>query len=177
MSEENPYQSGRMDALNDDVITTRLANSLKVSQIIAGALVMGVVFFLAIVLVIIRGDLAGLPNAGILTTIATGFGVLMIVNHMILPSIVVRQMIGKAMEQTTSSDARIDRLGDAFRTQLIISIALLEGAAMFSLVTLIVEKNVAAMGMSILLIILMIVRFPTQTKLLWWVQDKLSQAN
>jgi len=86
-------------------------------------------------------------------------------------------MIGKAIQEVSTRDAQIDRLGDVFRTRLIITIALLEGAAMFSLVTLIVEKNVAAIGMAILLTLLMIARFPTQTKLLWWVQDKLSQAN
>lgn len=177
MSESNPYETGRMDAPGDDLIISRLANTLKVSQIISAALVMGVLVFLAIVLVIIRGDVQGLPKAGLLTIIATGFGTLMIVNHMILPAIVVRPMIGKAMQEASTSDTRIDRLGDVFRTQLIITIALLEGAAMFSLVTLIVEKNVAAIGTAIMLILLMIARFPTQTKLLWWVQDKLSQAN
>ena len=138
---------------------------------------MGVLVFLVIVLVIIRGDVRGIPNAGHLTILATGFGALMIFNHIILPTIVVRPMIGKVIQEASSSDARIDRLGDLFRTQLIITIALLEGAAMFCLVTLIVEKNLAALGMAILLTLLMIARFPTQTKLLWWVQDKLSQAN
>ena len=177
MSESNPYETGRMDAPNDDVIIARLANTLKVSQIISAALVMGILVFLTIVLVIIRGDVQGLQKAGLLTIIATGFGALMIVNHMILPTIVVRTMIGKAIQEVSTRDAQIDRLGDVFRTRLIITIALLEGAAMFSLVTLIVEKNVAAIGMAILLTLLMIARFPTQTKLLWWVQDKLSQAN
>jgi len=87
MSESNPYETGRMDTPNDDVIIARLANTLKVSQIISAALVMGVLVFLTIVLVIIRGDVQGLQKAGLLTIIATGFGALMIVNHMILPTI------------------------------------------------------------------------------------------
>jgi hypothetical protein len=173
MSDNNPYSSGRMDAVDDAVMATRLSSSLKVTQLVSAALIMGVLMFLGVVLVIIRGDVKGPQDAGLLTKIAGGFAALMVVNHWFLPGLVVQAMVTAISRETLTPEVRLDRLGNAFRTQLIIAIALLEGAAMFSLITVIVEKNVISLGVAVFLVILMLIRFPTQTRFTWWVQERL----
>lgn len=177
MSNQNPYASGRMDAVNDEQIMTQLAGDLKRTQIVAGALVMGVLVFMGVVLVLIQGNVQGADKAGMLTWISGGFAGLMIMNHLLVPGIVVRQMVVAMQRESLTPEARIDRLGGMFRTQLIITLALLEGAAMFCLVTVIVEKNVVSLGMAVLLIILMAVRFPGPSRLAWWVQERLSETS
>ena len=134
MSDNNPYASGRMDVAGDETISSRLGGSLRVTQLVSVALMLGVLVFLGAALVIIRGDLKGPQAPGILTIIASGFAALMVVNHWFLPRIVVQQMIAAISRETLTPEVRLDRLGNVFRTQLIISLALLEGAAMFSLI-------------------------------------------
>lgn len=173
MSDNNPYSSGRMDAADDALIATRLSSSLKVTQLVSAALIMGVLMFMGVALVIIRGDIRGPQDAGLLTKIAGGFAVLMIVNHWFLPGLVVKAMVAAISRENLTPEVRLDRLGNAFRTQLIIAIALLDGAAMFSLISVIVEKNVISLGVALFLIVLMVIRFPTQTRFTWWVQERL----
>jgi hypothetical protein len=172
MSENNPYSSGRMDAMGDDAVSAQLGGSLKVTQMVSAALMMGVLVLMGVALVIIQGGVKGPRDAGMLTMIAGGFAALMIVNHWFLPGIVVQQMIAAISRETLTPDVRLDRLANVFRVQLIITLALLEGAAIFNLIILIIEKNVVSLGAAIILLILMLVRFPTQTRLTWWVQER-----
>jgi hypothetical protein len=56
---------------------------------------------------------------------------------------------------------------------LIVTLALLEGAAFFNLISVMIEHHVISLIAAIALLGLMAVRFPSRTKVSWWVQDRL----
>jgi hypothetical protein len=151
---------------------------LRVMQIIAGALMMGVLMFLGVVLVITKGDVLRQENPGIVTMIAAGFAVLMIVNHLVIPGLITKAQLNQFKSQDSdeqnSEQKRASLLG-IYRMQLIITLALLEGAAFFNLVSVLIEHHVISLTAAVVLLGLMAVRFPTRTKVSWWVQDRVRE--
>jgi hypothetical protein len=176
---ENPYSVGEQPTFND----TRhqgpdLDGDVRGMQIIAVALMAGVLLFFGIVLVTTQGNVFGTQRPELITIIAAGFGILAIVNHLIIPAIIA----GAHLKQISA--AGFSELGDAaktelicgvYRIQLIIALALLEGAAFFNLIALMIEHSAVALSAVILLLGLMTLRFPTRDKVSFWVQDKLRE--
>jgi len=178
---QNPYSvseqqtSGDLQSLGPD-----FDQQLRVMQIIAGALMMGVITFLGVVLVITKGDVLGQGNPGIVTFIATGFAGLMIVNHLVIPGLVMKAQLNQLKFQDfgqQDAESKVASLLGIYRTRLIMTLALLEAAAFFNLVSVIIENHLLSLSAAIVLLGLMAVRFPTRTKVSWWVQDKLSELN
>ena len=54
---------------------------------------------------------------------------------------------------------------------------MLEAAAFFNLVAMLVEKNGLNLIVVVVLLSLMLMKFPTRTKVSWWVQDRLTELN
>lgn len=176
---ENPYSVGEHPTIND----TRLQGpefdgALRGMQIIAAALMAGVLVFLSIVLVITQGDVFGTHTPEVVTILGAGFGVLAIVNHIVIPKIIagsqLRQIVSNGFSEL-DAESKSDRLIGVYRGQLIVALAMLEGAAFFNLIALMVEKNVVALSIATLLLGLMVFRFPSRDKVVFWVQDKLRE--
>ena len=176
---QNPYSvseqqtSGDLQSLGPD-----FDQQLRVMQIIAGALMMGVITFLGVVLVITKGNVLGQGNPGIVTMIAAGFAGLMIVNHLVIPSIITKARLNQIKSQDSdgqNSELKLASLLGIYRMQLIITLAFLEGAAFFNLVSVMIEHHVISLIAAVVLLGLMAVRFPSRTKVLWWVQDRLRE--
>ncbi len=177
----NPYSVGESQAAGDlPSPGPKFDQQLRVMQIIDVALMMGVLMFFGVVLVSTQGDIFGQGNPGMMTMIAAGFAGLMIVNHLVIPALITKAQLNKLKSEDPSpkdSDSTSDSLLAIYRTQLIITLALLEGAAFFNLVSVMIEKHMISVIAAVVLLGLMAARFPTRTKVSWWIQNKLSELN
>ena len=152
---------------------------VRAMQIIATVLMMGVLVFFGVVLIITQGKIGGMENAAGLTMVGAGFGFVMIVSHFTIPGIICGTQMKQAAADGSlnqQDDATTQRIWGLYQTQLIVGLALLEGAAFFNLIALMVENSVASLGVVILLLGLMAVKFPTRNKVSWWVEDKLREC-
>jgi len=175
--EHNPYQAGEQQmSVGDGQAVAGIAASVRGMQIIAAALMVSVTGFLFVVLSVTQGNVFGFQMPAVLTQIGAGLGAFMILNHFIVPGIVSSLQLRKAtasglLQQDDESQNR--QLMGIYRIQLIIALAMLEGAAFLNLVAFMVEKNGLSMGVVVLLLGLMQLRFPTQHKVSSWVSYKL----
>ena len=175
--EHNPYSVGQeIDSTKTGLPGAMFDASLRGMQIIAGALMMGVLMFLGVVLVATAGKFDGQPE--MITMIASGFAFLMLVNHFVIPPIIIKaqlkQAIAAGMHQRPDEE-RIQECCGIYQTQMIVGFALLEGAAFFNLVAMMVEHCAASIAVVTLLLLLMVAKFPTRDKVSFWVQDKLRE--
>ena len=177
----NPYSVGEYQTSdNPQSLGPKFDQELRVLQIIAVALMMGLLMFFGVVLVVTRGDIFGQGNPGIMTMIAAGFAGLMIVNHLVIPALLAKAQLNKLKSEDPSpkdSDRTNNSLLAIYRIQLIITLALLEGAAFFNLISVMLEKHMISVIAAVVLLGLMVARFPTRTKVSWWIQDKLRELN
>jgi hypothetical protein len=178
---QNPYSVGNnLDPQNADFQGANFEGSVRGMQIIAVALMSGVLFFLGIVLMSTQGDVLSFKQPEIITIIAAGFGLLMIVNHFVIPGIIASTQLKQLISNdfTGSEEAtRIDKLVGVYRIQFIIGLALLEGAAFFNLIALMIGNSGFSLCTAGVLFALMLMRFPTRDKVSFWVQDKLRELS
>lgn len=178
---QNPYAVGNnLDPRNVSPQTETFEGSVRGMQIIAVTLMSGVLFFLGIVLMNTQGDVLSFKQPEIITIIAAGFGLLMIVNHFVIPGIIASKQLKQLISNDfTGSDeaTRIDKLVGVYRIQFIIGLALLEGAAFFNLIALMIGNSGFSLCTAGVLFALMLMRFPTRDKVSFWVQDKLRELS
>ena len=94
--EYNPYSVGKeIDSATTGLQGPKFEASVRTMQIIAAALMMGVLMFLGVVLVTTAGRIDGQPE--MITIIAAGFAFLMLVNHFVIPSIMVKAQLKQAV--------------------------------------------------------------------------------
>jgi hypothetical protein len=169
--DHNPYSVGN-EPSNGQAPTA----NVRTMQIIAFALMMGVVVFGVIVMFQTGGQLNGKP--GLLTWIAAGFAGLMIVNHLAIPLIIAgatwKKLAADGIRQKSEQEQAQAAMG-VYQAQMIVALALLEGAAFFNLVVVMQERTMISLGIVIALLVLMLIKFPTTTKVTWWIEDRLRE--
>lgn len=161
-----------------------LARRVFTMQIIAGALVAGLVGFagVAIVMQLNQADVGqGAPNRAlpILTLVAA----IMLLTEgtlgLLLPSVILRSILQKIAAGTWNpegSERRPDWANDdvkllaARQTALIIGLALLEGAGMMACIAYLLEGNLLTLGMVAVIVGLMLWRFPTVGGVRYWLE-------
>ena len=173
--EHNPYSVGQeIDSTTAGLPGPKFEASVRTMQIIALALVIGVLLFLGVVLFTTQGNLNGKP--GVLTMIGAVIGLVMVVNQFVIPGMIVKSQLKQA---ATPGSRQIDHaekiawLLGIYQTQLIVGLALLEGAAFLNLVIMMLERCLGTLGVVGLLLGLILKKFPTRDKVSFWVQDKL----
>lgn len=176
--EHNPYSVGQeILSITTGLQGPKFEGSVRAMQIIAAALIMGVLMFLGVVLVVTAGKLDGQPE--MITMIAAGFAFLMLVNHFVIPPIIgkaqLKQALAAGMNQK-QDDERIQEYCGVYQTQMIVGFALLEGAAFFNLVAMMMEHCAASIAVVALLLLVMVAKFPTRDKVSFWVQDKMREV-
>lgn len=168
-------------------------NFTRTSQIIVAALAGGLAVFLAVVLLFIepsgppagpgRGNPLGLP---FLTLVALGFAIFGVILSLVAPGLVVNNGLRQIAERGPGEAAPTDpwkegpslpandvgALLPLFQTQLIIASALVEGAAFFALIAFMVERHPLAMGIAVLLIAVLLSRFPIVDRVQGWLDDQ-----
>lgn len=149
-------------------------------RIISAALISGVVVFLVVVLFVIKSDpVQGTP---LITYLGLGVGALALVSAFILPG-----LVGSGVKQALIEGKRVDlpaqfKVADEvgfvgnllflYQTRLIISYAILEGAAFLNLVAFMLEWQQVSLVMVGLLLGAMLAKFPTLGKVGSWLADE-----
>jgi hypothetical protein len=177
--EHNPYQAGEQQmSVSNDQTFAGAAESVRGMQIIAAAMMTGVLSFMFVVLVATQGNVFGFNKPPVLTRIGAGLGAFLILNHFVVPEIVssvqLQRITASGLLQL-DDESQYQQVTGIYRIRLIIALAMLEGAAFLNLVVLMVEKNGLSLGVVVLLLGLMLVRFPTQHKVSSWVSYKLRE--
>jgi hypothetical protein len=166
----------------------------RTSQIIVGALIQGVVLFLAIVLYISEppkpeggpGLILGLP---MLTLTATVFGVIVLTASFLVPRMVadssLRELVKSGASGATKPDgagakqvypaAEAERLLPLFQTQLTIGAAMAEGAAFFAGISFMLEHHYLALGVAGVALAVLISKFPTADGVRAWLDDAMAR--
>lgn len=143
----------------------------RLSQIIAGALMMGVVMFAVIVLVVINpGPAQPVDNPGqpILTWMAAGMAAVMLGMRAIVPALVASAGTRQAL--ANGGDLR-EALAPVYQTRTIIGNAMLEGAAFFGLVSYLIERNWLSLCSAGTMLVVMAATFPSQSQFESWVEQ------
>jgi hypothetical protein len=179
--EHNPYSVGeQISSAESGLHNPGFAASIRLLQIISAALMMGVLSFLLVVLLVTEGEVLGRHNPSLITVIAAGIGLLTILIHFVLPTMItgaqLKSLRGSGWNQLDDA-ARTERIMGVHRTQHIIGLAVLEGAAFLNLIALMIGHSMFSTVMVVLLLSLMLAKFPTETKVSWWVQEKLREIN
>jgi hypothetical protein len=166
-------------------------------QIIAGGLLTGVVFLLAIVLFLKVTSAAkpdGEPAPPILTYIAFGFLALGLVAWAVVPARIIRSQVRSiaqgtwappeerhalgALSEEVKAFYRTDRdkLFAALQTSSIVGWALLEGPAFMGCITYLVEGQPLALAAVAVPLLLMLGTFPTREGVIRWLDERQSQV-
>ena len=150
--------------LND--MTTRL----RVMQIIAAALIVGVLFFAGIAVVQTMSRPSGEP---FLAYLAAGFAVMQVVLWGILPTVIssgaCRQLRRTAgLEEAGQTNALVG----IYQTKMIVAMALLEAAAFFNLIAYMNCVYWWSLAVAGGLTILMATGFPTQFRVDSWIETQ-----
>ena len=176
---DNPYSVGEQPTLNDTNLQgPEFEGAVRGMQIVAAALMIGAFNFLFVVVLTNGGDVFGLKQPALITVIAAVIGAIMIGAHFTVPGMIARSQLKTAASQGLmgqDEESQNEKALLVYRTQLIVGLALLEGAAFLNLAALMIDKSESSLAVFALLICLMLLKFPTRTKVTWWVQDKLRE--
>jgi hypothetical protein len=138
----------------------------RISQIIAGALIMGVVTFACVASFVAQGEPAKSPMIAFL---GIGLAAMAVVVRFIVPTIIVNG--GKARLKEASDAERMSQLAGLYQTKMIVGMAVLEGAAFFNLIAYIIEKQFWSYGVVALLLAVMAISFPSQGQFESWAEE------
>ena len=179
--DQNPYSVGEHLTFGAASLQGRkFEAAVHGMQIIAASLIAGVLIFLGVVVGKNDGEVLGIQSPTFLTILAAGFGFIGIANHFIIPRIrlaaQLKQVVSNGIAKLDAT-VKSDRILGVYLIQLILGLAMLEGAAFVNLIALMIERHIVSLGVTLLLLGFMVFRFPTRRKVLWWVQDKLRELN
>lgn len=144
----------------------------RISQIIAGALITGVVVFACVAFFIAKGD--G-PKFPMISLMAAGFAGVATVMRFVMPTIIVNG--GKPQLKQSSGDEQRSLLAGLYQTKMIVGMAILEGAAFFNLVAYISEKQFWSYGVVAFLLGMMAISFPSQGQFESWAEEMKRELN
>jgi hypothetical protein len=139
---------------------------VRISQIVAGALITGVVIFAGIAFFIANG---APPPTPLISLIAVAFAGVIAVMRFVVP----RLMVGATKNQLRGmpEPELLLRLAGLYQSKTIVGLALLEGAAFFNLVAYTIEKQLWTYGIVAFLLTLMAMSFPSEGQFESWAED------
>ncbi len=162
-----------------------IAGQLRTMQIICGSLIAGVTIFLFMTFVVRSGEDAiivqdRLDLSSVLVLIALLAAGLSLLMYYTLPTLVIAgQRQALASGQTDLVSKKLDRstnetvaLAAIYQTQMIIGLALLEGAAFLNTIVFMLEGRALNLGIAVALVVFMATRFPTRTRLDDWIAEQ-----
>jgi len=170
----------------EDILPHRF---LRIMQIIASALLLGVVIFLAIALVIVSNQAngPGIAPAGNLPMISVAAVILLAVQAplaFIVPSLQTRTALRQIASGTwqlppganaTAFSTDAVKLLAVRQTTMVVSLALLESAAFLGGIAYLLEAQPFALGVVLVVILLMVMNFPTEGRVRGWLEWQTDQ--
>lgn len=151
--------------------------SIKTIQIIAAALIMGVVIFAGFAVVIQSGAEADPQDEGIpILLIAASVFTVMELGARQVMMMVFDKKLKQEIEEYRGDQSSAEQFLGLFQTRTIISFALCEGAAFFGVIVYIIEGHPGGLGLAGFLVALMAISFPTENKFRSWVRSQSGQS-
>ncbi len=176
----------------------------RILQIIAGALVFGLVMFLSIVLLITKFHLftpdarpprpAPAPNAQVgnvlpvISVVAFVMAAITLPLSLVVPGIVAESACKQIADGTwepgqgrgappinTKSLSDVMKLAMVNQMRTIIALALVQSAGFFAVIAYLLEGKLYVLGLAVFLIVLQVLRFPTRGKIESWIDDRLGR--
>jgi hypothetical protein len=172
-----------MDRVEDPLTPQRL----RVMQIVASALVLGVLTFLAVALYVVlihnEGRGTGVPpEVPMMSLLSGGFLAVMIVLSFIVPNVVtgsnLRGIAAGTWGPRPGMPVPADDAGKllvVYQTTRLIGWSMLEGACFFALVAYLVEGQLYALAFVAVGLALLLLRFPTESRARGWLQSQTEQ--
>jgi hypothetical protein len=165
--------------------------SLRILQIIAVALLLGVVTFLGFVLYIVQVQHSGkgaMPDQAvpILTLIAVGFLAACTPLAFIFPTMItrgtLRQMLARESVNPPYDPEEMhptggSKLWEVRQTTMIVGLALLEGTAFTGCIAYLMDANPLALGVVAVAVFLMLGKFPTEQRVRAWLERQAAELN
>lgn len=162
---------------------------LRVMQLVASALLLGVVTFLTVALIIVLTQTkgSGLAPAGDLPMISVVAVVFLAVEAplaFLVPGFLTRSAVRQIASGTWRLPPGADpaalgtdaaKLLAVRQTTLLVGLALLEGAAFFGCIAFLLEARPFALGVVLVPILLMLVKFPTEGRVRAWLERQAGQ--
>lgn len=163
-------------------------------QIIVGAMVVGLVFFLVITLFIrpeskpaaAQPQVQG-PVLPVITVAAFTVAVVCLPLALVVPRLAAdsaRKQIAagkwnpaKVYGGTPLPTSDAGRLTLVYQTQKITSVAMVEAPTFFALIAYMVERNTVALGLGLFLIAAVAVQFPQRARVQQWIDDQLGRLD
>ena len=167
----NPYSTPT--ETNDVDLAEVAQNAVRQLRIVTFALLAGVIMFAGVTLFINNFSFDADPD--IMSWIGLGFAAIMIVNSFAMPRVVAANMIKGFAAETSAerSDADLtNQLLSAYRTQVIIASAILEGGAFLNLTMTMITPFIGNLVAVAVLMFLMFTHVPSPGKLQFWLQDR-----
>lgn len=159
------------------------ALALQTARIITLALTGSVVGFAIIVLAVLRAGKPLAPEAWGLSGMLTLLALLFAVMNIALSFVVPPQLTRTGLQRVTRDQARDPKPGwegfpveapavfPVFQSELIVRLALLEGAAFFAVIAHMMEGTLLPLLAALVLVILMLASFPTDERFRAWVES------
>ncbi len=140
----------------------QISATLMTLRIIAGALIMGVITFS--VIAISQGSEN--PNQGwsILFWVAIGGAVVAIIASQVASAIIPRS--------ATTQGISVERALAIYSQRTIVGLAILEGAALLTVVIFLIEGQWVLLAATAFLILLMLLRIPSRGRLIQWIEER-----
>ena len=162
-----------------DAEREQLKPLVRTMQIIVGALAIGVVNFLAVVIWIALSSNDPAVDPPRLTYAAIGVAILAFAASALLAMFLagrLKQELANTSPIAGGGVRDFRRYAGVYQTLLIIRCAILEGAAFFSLVSFMVEHHIGGVVLAMLLLLAILVQFPTMSRLESWIENELLTA-
>lgn len=156
---------------------------LRVMQIIAGALIAGVLLFAGVASFVVFGLAPAIQpavaqiGADLLKYLAMMFAAGAVVLSFVVPNVISTvglKVVTKLVQDGTLTGSKelFGRLLSVAQTKMIVSMALVEGAAFFNLIAFIITKSLIPPAVVGALLLVMAIHFPTKFKLARWLEDQ-----
>lgn len=167
-----------------EVQHNQLTPPVRSMQIIVGALALGIINFLLIVVFVIRPQALGGPaGETLLTYLSLGVAAVAVAASFIVPMVLGGSMRNSLPDSSTASntaaakgDANILPLVQVYQTLLIIKCAILEGAAFFCLIAHMIERQTITLAIAGVLLLVLLAQFPLRSRVEAWIESELEMA-
>lgn len=168
-------------AMLTDAQRDQLRPMVRTMQIIVGALCLGVLSFLIVVLILGSARPPGQASAPFLTYVAAGMAVGAVIVSLVLPSIMQRSLATTLIpiaedphkDTPVAATDNFKSIVQLYQTQLIVRCAILEASAFFCLVSYLIEQHALGLVGAVVLLLVICKQFPTQLGAEAWIDARL----
>jgi hypothetical protein len=159
---------------------------VRTLQIIVAALTLGCVVFLTVALAVVGGPSSS-SDPPIVTYIASAIAASLVLARIVVPPVLVAQArrqirqgtsrgsagnLPAVVTDSTKQAADAGKLVQVFLTRTVIAAAILEGGVFLLLVSYLVERSPASLGLAVILIVALAAHFPTVAGCSAWIQEQ-----